>query len=101
MRSITIFTATFADDNMSEINRITQVGSLAPISLQGSENLYISAPATQWNQETTYIPDETLSELEIVTGIEQAFIDIQTGKIEAITMSVSLFLLMQQRPEFN
>lgn len=111
MSNITIFTDTFATDNKDEILQNSSVGNLAPIELNGVQSglKYQSAKSTVWNESTTFIVDETYyddeteidREKRIVTSVVNAFADLQAGTIEAITMSIPLFLDMQQRPEFQ
>ena len=111
MSNITIFTDTFATDNADEILRASSVGNLSPIELNGVQSglKYQSAKGTIWNPDKTFVADESYLENEtevdrekrIVSSIAKAFADLQAGTVEAVTMSVPLFLDMQQRPEFQ
>lgn len=100
---ITIFTDDFAQDNMQEIKRISLAGNLAPIELFGiaSGTTYQSAVSTSWNVDKTFTVNESQSVSIIIAALTQAFADLIAGDIEAIAMSIPLFLKLQQRPEFT
>ncbi len=103
MGTMTIFTEQFGTDNEDTIRRLSNVGNLVPVQLLTADELrtYLSAKNCIWDEGKTFTADDSLPDIELISSVQQAFIDLQSETIEAITMSVKTFLLLQQRPEFK
>ncbi|MCP3899101.1 MAG: hypothetical protein GY707_05140 [Desulfobacteraceae bacterium] len=100
---MTIFTEQFGADNEDTIRRLSNVGNLVPVQLLTADELrtYLSAKNCTWDEDKTFTADETQDDASLIANIQQAFADLQANTIEAITISISMFLLIQQRPEFT
>jgi len=106
---LSIFTEEFFNipENKELIYSLTDVGNLKPTSLDGTENKYIIAKGVVWPGVTTAAPEQVSEEtnedysIRVRTTTLQAFVDLQTGDIEAIELDNEQLKLLLQQPEFK